>query len=271
MPRFAANVSMLFTEAPFLDRFALAASCGFTGVECMFPYEAPAEQVGDKAAVAGVKFVLFNAPPGDYAAGDRGLAALPGRQADFRRSLDQVWPYLEFTDCKQVHVLAGIVPDDQVEAAMDAYLENLDYAARQFHREGVTVLIEPINLPGYFLSLPSDAVTVLRQLDHPGVRLQYDIFHAQSREGGITDFLEANLDLISHIQVAQVPGRHEPDRMGELNWRYLFDLLDAHGFEGWVGAEYTPRTQTIPGLGWAKEWGIAAPPGEMKNKEGTRQ
>ncbi|MCB2106715.1 MAG: TIM barrel protein [Rhodobacteraceae bacterium] len=259
MPRFAANLSMLFTDVPFLDRFALAASCGFKGVECTFPYEHPAEKVGDKAAMAGVPLVLFNAPPGDLAAGERGFAAVPGREGDFRRSLDAIYPYLEFTGCKQVHVLAGRVHEDEIPKAMDTYLKNLAYAADQFADEDVTILIEPINMEDYFLTLPCDAVAVLRELDLPSVRLQYDIFHAQSREGGITDFIEANLDLIAHIQVAQVPGRHEPDRLGELNWRYLFDLLDAHGYNGWIGAEYEPRTQTIPGLGWGKEWGIGQP------------
>jgi hydroxypyruvate isomerase len=258
MPRLAANISLLFTEVPFLERFALAWSCGFKGVECMFPYDHPAEVVADKAAMARVKLVLFNSPPGNYEAGDRGFAAIPGREGDFRASLDEARRWLDWTECRQLHILAGcIAPDDP--GAKDTYLRNLAYAGDELSKVGVTAVVEPINLDGYFLKRPSDAVKFLRQLEHPNVKLLYDMFHAQNQEGGLTDFLEGNLDLIAHIQVAGVPGRHEPDMRGEVNWRAMFDLLDSHGYDGWVGAEYNPRTSTIPGLGWAAEWGIRAP------------
>jgi hydroxypyruvate isomerase len=258
MPRIAANISLLFTEMPFLDRFAAAASCGFAGVECLFPYDHPAETVADKAAMAGVKVVLFNAPPGAYDAGERGFAAIPGREADFRASLETALRWLDWTECRQLHVLAGRIARDH-PGAEGVYLANLAWAGDAMAREGVAVLIEPINLDGYFLRRPSDAARLLRRLGHPNVKLLYDMFHAQGQEGALTDFLETNRDLIAHIQVAGVPGRHEPDQRGEVNWRAVFDLLDSHGYDHWVGAEYNPRTATIPGLGWALEWGIRAP------------
>lgn len=268
MPRLSANVSLLFTEVPFLERMAQAAACGFKGVECMFPYDHAPEALGDAVAMAGQKLVVFNSPAGDTAAGERGFAALPGRGKDFRQSLETVHRYIEFTDCKLVHVLAGRIARGTPDAE-ETFLENLDYAGDELAKAGAKVVIEPINMDGYFLRTPSHAVDLLHKLGHANVGLLYDMFHAQSLEGGLSDFLDMHLDLIAHIQVAGVPGRHEPDRHGEVNWRYLFDALDAHGYEGWVGAEYNPRNGTIPGLGWASEWGIA-PPSDNK-KQGPRR
>ncbi|MBM3513700.1 MAG: TIM barrel protein [Alphaproteobacteria bacterium] len=258
MPRLAANISLLFTEVPFLDRFAAAAACGFKGVEILFPYDHPPEVIADKASMAGVKVVLFNTPPGDYAAGERGFGALPGREADFRQGLDEARRYLDWIETRQLHVLAGRIARDAA-GAEDTYLRNLEYAGDLMAKDGVTVLIEPINLEGYFVKRPSDALQLLRRLGHANVKLQYDMFHAQNQEGALIDFTETNADIIAHIQIAGVPGRHEPDQRGEVNWRGVFDLLDSHGFSGWVGAEYNPRNGTIPGLGWAQEWGIRAP------------
>lgn len=259
MPRFSANVSLLFTEVPFLERFQAAADCGFKGAECMFPYAEPAAKVGDAVAMAGLKMTLFNAPPGDFAAGERGLAALPGRQQDFRDSFEIALNYAELLDCKRIHVLAGVVPEAQWEEALDVYIANLAAASDMARDEGIEVLIEPIVLEGYFLFRPDDAVRVLEDVGAKNLKILYDIYQAQLAQGGISDFLDSHLDLISHIQIAGVPGRHEPDRTGELNWPYLFDLLDSHGFDGWVGAEYTPRTTTHASLNWAKDWGIQAP------------
>jgi 2-dehydrotetronate isomerase len=259
MPRFAANVSHLFTEVPFLERFAAAAACGFKGVECLFPYAEPAEKVGDAVAMAGLTMALFNAPPGNFAAGERGLAALPGRQQEFRDSIEVALNYAELLDCKRIHVLAGVVPEEKWVEALPVYIANLAVAADLAREVDVEVLIEPIVMEGYFLFRPDDALQVIDDVGAKNLKMLYDIFQAQQAQGGITDFLDSHLDVIAHIQIAGVPGRHEPDRSGELNWPYLFDLLDSHGYSGWVGAEYVPRSGTYAGLGWAKDWGIAAP------------
>lgn len=256
MPRFSANVSMLFTEVPFLDRFSAAADAGFAGVECQFPYHLDSNEVADKVAMAGVPFVLFNAPPGDYAAGERGLAALPGREAEFRESVEVALNYADMTDCTRIHVMAGCITEDQRTAATDTYLENLQAAADLTQAAGVQLLIEPISMPGYFLTRPDQALDIIRRVDHKNLALQYDLHHAQRTQGNLGEFLENNLGLIGHLQVAGVPGRHEPDRLGEINWHFIFDLLDAHGYDGWVGAEYNPRAGTVQGLSWAADWGI---------------
>lgn len=256
MPNFSANVSMLFTEVPFLERFQAAKDCGFKGAECMFPYAEPAETVGDAVAMAGVAMALFNAPPGDFAAGERGLAALPGRQQDFRDSFEVALKYAELLDCSNIHVLAGKVSEEQWDDALEVYFANLSVASELAAGNDITVLIEPIVMEGYFLTRPDDAVQIVEELSAKNVKILYDIYQAQLGQGAITDFLDTHMDKVGHIQIAGVPDRHEPDRQGELNWPYIFDLLDAHGFDGWVGAEYTPRGDTKTGLGWAKDWGI---------------
>ncbi len=259
MPRFAANTSLLFTEVPFLERFALAAKCGFAGTECMFPYEVDAGAFGDIVAMSGVPIVLFNAPPGDFEKGERGLAALRNREAEFKASLDTVLQYVEYTECKQVHILAGVVPEDEQVDAVDVLVKNLEYAGALLFKEGVRVLVENINLESYMVQTPAQAAMIVRAVGHKNVKLQYDIFHAQTLEGGITAFIENNLDIIGHIQIAGAPNRDEPDSLGELNWGYLMNLLDAHGYDGWIGAEYKPRNGTLEGLQWGRDWGIAAP------------
>lgn len=259
MPRFAANLTHLFTEVPFIERFAAAAACGFKGVECLFPYAEPAEKVGDAVAMAKVKMALFNAPPGDFAAGERGLAALPGRQQDFRDSFEVALKYAEFLECSRIHVLAGVVSEDQWDDALEVYFGNLAVATDLARGVDVTVLIEPIVMEEYFLTRPDDAVMAVEEVGAKNLKILYDIYQAQLAQGAITDFLDSHIDKIAHIQIAGVPGRHEPDRSGELNWPYLFDLLDAHGYDGWIGAEYVPRNGTHAGLGWAKDWGIQAP------------
>jgi hydroxypyruvate isomerase len=258
MPRFAANVSLLFTEEPFLERFAAAAKAGFKGVECQFPYHHEAHHISDKLAMAGVKLALFNAPPGNFEAGERGLAALPGREIEFRDSLDIALSYADEMECTALHVMAGCVGEDQHEAAMDTYLANLAFAAERGKEEGVRILIEPIVMDNYFLTRPDDAVAVIEAIGHKNLALQYDVFHAQRSQGNIAEFIETHLGVIGHIQIAGVPGRHEPDKLSEVNWRFVFDLLDAHGYGGWIGAEYNPRAGTLAGLTWARDWGIGA-------------
>lgn len=260
MPRFSANLSTLFTDLPFLDRFAAAAQAGFKGVEVQFPYHHDAARLGDVVAGNGLSMVLCNAPPGDWKAGERGLAAVPGREDEFRDALDLALHYCELMDCPRLHVMAGLADEEQVDEAFDTYVANLAYAAAEAEAQDVKVLIEPINpgdMPGYFLTRPDDALTVLEAVDHRNLFLQYDLYHAQITQGGLTDFIEGNLPRIAHMQVAGVPGRHEPDENSEINYRYLFNLIDAHGYGGWVGCEYKPRIDTRTGLRWAREWGIA--------------
>lgn len=262
MPRFSANLSTLFTDRPFLERFAAAAQAGFKGVEVQFPYHLDRDAVAAALAEHRLSMVLCNAPPGDWEAGERGLAAVPGREEEFRDGLDLALEWCAALQCPRLHVLAGIVDQDDpdvLEAAYDSYIRNIAYAAAQAEVHDVKVLIEPINgidMPGYFLQRPDDAVRVMEEVDHRNLFLQFDIYHAQITQGGLTDFLEANLHRIAHIQVAGVPGRHEPDANGEINFPYLFNMIDAHGYSGWVGCEYRPRVNTIAGLRWAREWGI---------------
>ncbi len=262
MPRFAANLSMMFTDRPLEERFAAARACGFSGVELQFPYALGADKLGDLVAMNDLTLALFNAPPGDWAAGERGLAALPGREQEFRDSLEVVLPYVELTDCPRVHVMAGVVPEEEWEEALETYAANLEYAAEFGVENGFKVLIEPINttdMPGYFLSRPDDALAILDEVGHKNLGLLYDLYHAQIMQGGLTDFLEGHIERIAHVQIAQVPLRHEPDGQGEINWTYLFGLLDAHGYPGWIGCEYKPRGRTEAGLRWARDFGIAAP------------
>ena len=256
MPRFCANLSHLFTEVDLLDRPARAAACGFDAVEMMFPYDTPSADLRAAATTAGLEWVLINSPRGDADRGDVGVAAVPGEQALFKKGLEQALGYADGLGARQIHVLAGLVPEERWPEALDVYIENLSWAADVAAKQSVTLLIEPIALEGYFLTRPDDAVSVIEAVDHPNLRLMYDIYQAQLTQGAVTDFLEAHLDLIPHIQVAGVPGRNEPDGLGELNWPYLFGLLDAHGYTGWVGAEYDPRGRTEDGLAWGKPWGL---------------
>lgn len=266
MPRFSANVSMLFTEVPFLERFVAAANAGFPGVECQFPYLHEANEVADKVAMSGAEIVVINAPPGDWAAGERGIAALPGREQEFKDALEVALNYADIIECPRLHCMAGCITEDKRTKATDTYLANIAYAADQVQQAGLTLLIEPISLPGYFVGCPDHAVELLRQLDRRNIKILYDVHHAQRTQGNIAEFLEKHLDLIGHVQVSGVPGRNEPDKLGEINWPYLFDMLDSHGYDGWIGAEYNPRASTLAGLVWGADWGI----GEgAKSKECT--
>jgi len=257
MPKFAANLSTLFTELPFLDRFAAAKAAGFRAVEFQAPYEFPAAAIAECLEAAGLALVLFNAPMGDAKAGERGLAAQPGREADFAASIETALSYAWALRCKQIHVLAGLAAGER--AAQEAvYVANLQKAADRAVEAGVTLLIEPLNArdnPGYFLSTTSAAMTVLDRVNRNNVALQFDLYHCQISEGDLARHAETLFGRYAHVQIANVPGRHEPDQ-GEINFPYLFDLLDALGYPGWIGCEYRPKAGTVPGLGWARRWGI---------------
>lgn len=259
MPRFAANLGFLFCDLPLEARFAAAAEAGFKGVEIAFPYHLSPERVGDLVAMNGLELVLINAPPGDWAAGERGLAALPGRQREFLENMEVARDWAEFLDLKRIHVMAGVVPEEHWDAAIEVYLDNLVRATDMFADLDTVLTVEAINtqdMPGYFLSQPDDMVRVLAMVGAKNLKIQYDLYHAQIMRGGLSDFLDSHIRDIAHVQIAGVPGRHEPDRRGEVNWPYLFDLLDSHGYGGWVGCEYHPRGDTRQGLAWGRDWGL---------------
>jgi len=257
MPRFAANLSMMYTEHDFLDRFAAAARDGFQAVEYLFPYDHPAAEIRKRLDDNGLTQALFNAPPGDWAAGERGFAALPGRETEFRTAFARALEYAAVIGNDRVHVMAGIVAADADRAQCRAvYLENLAYAAASAAAHGLTVLIEPINtrdMPGYFLNRQDDGQTICQQVGAANLKVQFDCYHCQIVEGDIAKKLARDFAGIGHIQIAGVPERHEPD-IGELNYPYLFDVIDQLGYTGWIGCEYRPRAGTSEGLGWLKPY-----------------
>jgi hydroxypyruvate isomerase len=254
MPKFAANLSFLFADATFPERFRRAAAAGFSGVEYLFPYEWPAHDVAEWLKEADVEQVLFNLPAGDWAAGERGLACLPHRQGEFAESVEQALNYAMVLDCDRVHCMAGLVPLGIGEEDLEAtYIANLRYAADRFAAIGATVMIEPINsridMPGYWLDDVSKALRLLDAIDRSNLKLQLDLYHAQIIQGDLARTIESNIARIGHIQIADNPGRNEPGT-GEINYPFLFALLDRLGYDGWVGCEYKPLTTTEAGLGW---------------------
>ncbi len=253
MLRFAANLSMLFTEVPFLDRFALAARAGFAAVECQFPYEAPAAEIRARLADQGLAMVLHNLPGGDWAAGDRGLACLPDRVDEFRAGVARAIDYAHALGVTQVNCLAGIAPAAADAAALRRTLvDNLRDTARAFAGEGLKLLVEPINTfdtPGFFVNRTPQCVALLDEVGEPNVFVQYDAYHAQRMEGELAATLAKYLPRIAHVQVADNPGRHEPGT-GEIRFEFLFAALERLGYDGWIGCEYRPAGRTEDGLGW---------------------
>jgi hydroxypyruvate isomerase len=253
MPRFAANISMMFTEVPFLDRFALAAKAGFTAVEFLFPYEHRPADIGARLKDNGLQQVLFNAPPGDWAQGERGVAALPGRQREFREGIARALEYATALSCPRLHVMAGLKPEGVPhDTLLTTYAANLAWCAEECGKAGVKPVIEPINhrdIPGFFLNTTDQAAAVIHAIGPERLGMQFDLYHCQVTEGDIIKRVEKHLPLIAHMQVADNPGRHEPGT-GEVNWPFVFDRIDALGFRGWIGCEYRPATTTEAGLGW---------------------
>ncbi len=261
MPKFAANLSFIFQEVGFLDRFAAAAECGFKAVEYLGAYDHPPETVAAQLEKHRLTQALFNMPPGDWAAGERGTAALPGREAEFRAGVETALTYAKATRCRLLHAMAGLVPAGHDRAAAErTYVENLRWAAQRAASEGVRVIIEPINtrdIPGYFLNTTSQAIGIIERVGHPNLQLQLDLYHVQIMEGDLAHHIRALAGRYPHIQIAGNPGRNEPD-VGEINYPFLFDLLDEIGYEGWIGCEYRPKAETRAGLGWAARYGIHA-------------
>jgi hydroxypyruvate isomerase len=252
MPKFNANLSWLFQEEPFLDRFAAAASAGFTGIEILFPYEQPALEIRSALQSNGQELVLMNAPPGDFGAGERGLAALPGRAKDFRESFGKALDYAETLGCHRIHIMSGITAKFDPTEAHRTFLTNLEYALRKVENSGLSILIEPINtrdFPGYYLTTVEQADGILDEISNPALKIQFDWYHAQIMGGDLTRRTEKLFSKIGHFQVAGVPDRAEPD-LGEVNFSYLFHLVDTLQYDGWIGCEYRPKGRTKEGLGW---------------------
>jgi hydroxypyruvate isomerase len=251
MPRFAANLTMMFNEVPFLERFAAARAADFQAVEFLFPYDHPAETIATALEASGVRPVLFNLPPGDWSKGERGLASLPGRTAEFRQSVGRALEYARVLDVPNLHMMAGLAPSGD-PAGSAAYLDALAFAADAVGAAGRTLLIEPINgrdMPGYFLGDFNQAAEIVQQLGHPHLKLQFDIYHRQILHGDVLKGLADLMPLIGHIQIAAVPARNEPGT-GELDDFRIFEALDALGYQGWIGCEYRPAGPTVEGLGW---------------------
>ena len=253
MPKFAANLTMMFTELPFLSRFGAAADAGFDAVEFLFPYEFDKRELADLLAANGLTLVLHNLPAGDWAGGERGIACHPDRIAEFRAGVDRAIDYALALQCPKVNCLAGILPDGvAADAARATLIENLRYAAGKLHAAGIRLLLEPVNtrdIPGFFVNRTRPALEIIGATGSDNLKLQYDIYHAQVMEGDLARTIETEFDRIGHIQLADNPGRHEPGT-GEINYPFLFRRIDELGYGGWIGCEYKPATTTTAGLGW---------------------
>ena len=257
MPRFAANLSMMYNEHAFLDRFAHAARDGFRAVEFLFPYEHPAAEIKARLAAHGLTQALFNAPPGDWAKGERGIASRPGREAEFKASLGKALEYARVLGNDRLHVMAGLIaPGEDRARHRETYLRNLALAAAEAKPLGITVVIEPINtrdIPGFFLNRQDEAHAVCRDVGAANLKVQMDLYHCQIVEGDLAMKIRQYMPGVGHMQIAGVPERHEPD-VGELDYPYLFKVIDDAGYDGWVGCEYRPRKGTSEGLGWLRPW-----------------
>ncbi|NQV99627.1 MAG: hydroxypyruvate isomerase family protein [Rhodospirillales bacterium] len=253
MPRFAANLTMMFNEVEFLARFDAAKTNGFDAVEFLFPYAHKAEVIAEKLEKNGQELALFNLPPGDWEAGDKGMAAIPGREQEFQDTVGVGLEYARVFGNKTVHMMAGILPGAvTVEKAFETYVTNYRYCADAFAEIGVTVIIEPLNtrdVPGYMISQNAGARAVIAAVDRPNTGLQFDFYHVQIMTGDLATRFELDLDITKHVQIAGVPERFEPN-VGEINYPYLFALMDRLGYEGYVGCEYRPQNGTEAGLGW---------------------
>jgi hydroxypyruvate isomerase len=254
MPKLAANVSMLFPQLPFLERFAAARKAGFRYVEYQFPYDHDAGEVAKRVRDAGVEVVLHNLPPGNYAKGERGIACLPGREREFREGIERGIAYAKAAGCPRMNCLAGLAPADGEHRA--TLVANLRHAARKLGEAGLQLLIEPINtrtVPGFFLTGSQQAVDVLNAVGEGNAFVQYDLFHMQIMEGDLAATIERLLPRIGHMQIADVPARNEPGT-GEVNFDFLLRHIDALGYSGWIGAEYNPKGDTVEGLKWARAY-----------------
>jgi hydroxypyruvate isomerase len=257
MPKLAANLSMLFSEVAFTQRFAAAAGAGFKAVEYLFPYDIPVAEIKSLLESNGLTQVLFNLPGGDWVAGERGIGCHPGRTEEFREGVARAIDYAVTLGVPRVNCLAGIIADGvSAELAEKTFIANLKYAASELQKAGIGLVIEAINtrdIPGFFLSNTTQGLAIIDKVGSDNLKLQYDIYHMQIMEGDICPTLQAHLDAIGHIQLADTPGRHEPGT-GELNYHFILRFLDDLGYQGWIGCEYKPETTTEAGLGWLTKY-----------------
>jgi hydroxypyruvate isomerase len=257
MPNFNANLSMMFNEVGFIERFAAAGKAGFRGVEFLFPYEFPAAQIKEQLDRHRLQMILFNMPPGDWAAGDRGLACDPARVAEFQENIGKAVEYAKALGCGMIHCMAGLKPRGASEEKMrETYIANLQFAGKELAKHDMKLLIEAINtrdIPGFYLNYSRQAFDIMHYAAVPNLRFQYDIYHMQIMEGDLAPTVEKNLANIGHMQLADTPGRHEPGT-GEINYPFLFDFFDRIGYKGWIGCEYRPAGNTEAGLGWLKPY-----------------
>lgn len=257
MPRLCANLTLLFNELPFMARFAAAAQAGFRGVEYLFPYDHPPQQLLEALQTNGLTQVLHNLPAGDWAAGERGIACHPRRMAEFREGVDRAIEYAGVLGCTRLNCLAGTRPPHlDPHEARETFVRNLQYAAPKLQVAGIQLLIEPINtcdIPGFFLNYTQQAADILKAVGSDNLFIQYDFYHAQIMEGDLARNFEKHMKQIAHVQLADNPGRHEPGS-GEINYPWLLGHLDRLGYGGWIGCEYKPAGDTVAGLGWAKTW-----------------
>ena len=260
MPKFAANLTMLFNEVDFLARFDAAAKAGFRGVEYLFPYPFPKEALAEQLARNGLTQVLHNLPAGDWAKGERGIACIPGRETEFREGVSQALTYAKAFGCRQLNCLVGVKPKDaEPGAARRALVGNLRFAARELESAGIRLLVEPINtydIPGFYLSRTDETLKLFDEVGERNLWLQYDIYHMQRSEGELAATIEGLLPRIAHIQIADNPGRNEPGT-GEINYDFLFRRIHEIGYDGWIGGEYKPKTTTVEGLGWLARAAVA--------------
>ena len=261
MPKLAANLSWLYQDIPLMQRFAAAASHGFKAVEILFPYEAPPTEIAAELKKHRLTQALFNLPPGDWAKGERGIAALPGREAEFSAALDKALDYAQHLECRTLHIMSGLIPQHGDVAAMHrTFIGNVKRACDRTAKSGLTLVLEPINhrdIPGYFTNTTAQVEAIIHEVGAPHLKLQLDLYHLQVTEGDLQKRTERLFPLTAHVQIAGNPDRNEPD-IGEVNHLYLLDVLDRLGYAGHVGLEYKPRTTTAAGLGWAAKYGIKA-------------
>ena len=259
MRRLCANLGFLFTELPFLDRFEAAAKAGFAGVEYASPYDFPAAELRARLNAAGLVQILINSPAGDRTRGERGFASLPGRSGQFRDGVKQALDYAAALDCKLIHVMAGVPPADVAfDTAAALYAVNLAWAAELASATGIGLVIEPLNprdAPGYFLKTQEQGAAIVAAIGRDRIGLQFDVYHCQTAQGDVTTRLEKLMPVIDHMQIADVPGRHEPGT-GEIGWEYVFGKIDGLGYRGWVGCEYAPAGDTVEGLAWRQRYGV---------------
>lgn len=257
MPKFAANLTMLYNEVDFLDRFEASAAAGFKGVEYLFPYGFAKDELVDRLRSQGLTQVLHNLPAGDWEAGERGIACHPHRVGEFQDGVGRAIEYAAALGCKRINCLAGITPEGSDPTTVrEVLVQNLRFAATKLDEEGIVLLAEPVNtrdIPGFYLHNTRQALDIFDEVNSDNLRLQYDIYHMQIMEGDLAPTIEAHLDRIAHVQLADTPGRHEPGT-GEINYPFLFQFLDDLDYEGWIGCEYKPKAGTKEGLSWAEPY-----------------